>query len=971
MVVNGQEQDNCSNQYFFNLYKDIANQPYIAGMAPCSKNGIISVGWTNKTGTDDVTDGLICRIDQQGNMTWIKLVKDAGNERVFSITLLSDGNYAAFGITDRYFFIIKFNEGGDIIWRKQYEASTTKELVGGKLKEDITGELVVVGNFVEDGLSFQNRILYLKTTNEGNLILSKFYYPLGLSLIGAKDFTLKDGFTYAVGQTYETNGFRGIIMKINNTTGDVSWIKAFDLNGGSLDFVQVFNYSNNSLCITGQGDLPSSSSIYILDTEGKCTKANFFEVVSGTQRFFPTSTMSSNYELFLSYSETGSSLVPDVFRLVQIDPNKGILKQYKLDKDLIPTVTNALTNTDGSIYFCGFKQFPSVDYQMFIGKLSAGGNAACPTSPTALVFKTATQKSSFLNWQTKTKAFLPQTPSIKLVNTNLPTTTSLCNISIKNNCDTIKIHQLRSVCSTLDTVKLSAYLSAGCTTPIHWNYNEAAVQYFNRSTETSISLVFNKAWQGYVYADITLNCVTLKDSIFINISNPSEKPDLGKDTVICPDAKIILHLSNLYNSYRWFDGSVEARYTVSQPGTYGVLVTDACGLGYTDTIVVLSPGDMTFELGADRSKCANDTILITAPAGFANYNWSPALNLSDQNAQMATVFPVKNTTYYVQAEKFYCPVIDSIKVLIVNTTTIHLGADTAICQGDSIQLDAGLGFKSYSWSNGEKIRNISVKNKGIYTVAAKDINDCVVRDTLEIVGVNSAAKIQLPLDGSICRNTTKLLDAGAAFTTYNWNTGETSQSIVVSKPGLYWISGLDQNQCRASDSIIITGINDLPQQFLPVDTGICEYETLYIKAASAYKTYVWNTGASSPGISISKTGFYWLKVTGSNGCVGSDTINIYPKQCLTGFYAPSAFTPNNDGLNDIFRPIIGGNITEYYFSIYNRFGQRIFETKIFSEGWNGTLKGIQQNPGSFVWQCNYRLNNQQAVLKKGSIVLLR
>ena len=282
-----------------------------------------------------------------------------------------------------------------------------------------------------------------------------------------------------------------------------------------------------------------------------------------------------------------------------------------------------------------------------------------------------------------------------------------------------------------------------------------------------------------------------------------------------------------------------------------------------------------------------------------------------------------------------------------------------------------MGFKSYSWSNGEKIRNISVKNKGIYTVAAKDINDCVVRDTLEIVGVNSAAKIQLPLDGSICRNTTKLLDAGAAFTTYNWNTGETSQSIVVSKPGLYWISGLDQNQCRASDSIIITGINDLPQQFLPVDTGICEYETLYIKAASAYKTYVWNTGASSPGISISKTGFYWLKVTGSNGCVGSDTINIYPKQCLTGFYAPSAFTPNNDGLNDIFRPIIGGNITEYYFSIYNRFGQRIFETKIFSEGWNGTLKGIQQNPGSFVWQCNYRLNNQQAVLKKGSIVLLR
>jgi gliding motility-associated-like protein len=86
---------------------------------------------------------------------------------------------------------------------------------------------------------------------------------------------------------------------------------------------------------------------------------------------------------------------------------------------------------------------------------------------------------------------------------------------------------------------------------------------------------------------------------------------------------------------------------------------------------------------------------------------------------------------------------------------------------------------------------------------------------------------------------------------------------------------------------------------------------------------------------------------------------------------PTAFTPNGDGLNDLFKPILSGNITRFNFSIYNRWGEKVFETQSPGQGWTGKLNGVPVANGVFIWYCQYQLAGQAAKIKKGTVMLIR
>lgn len=86
---------------------------------------------------------------------------------------------------------------------------------------------------------------------------------------------------------------------------------------------------------------------------------------------------------------------------------------------------------------------------------------------------------------------------------------------------------------------------------------------------------------------------------------------------------------------------------------------------------------------------------------------------------------------------------------------------------------------------------------------------------------------------------------------------------------------------------------------------------------------------------------------------------------------PTAFTPNNDGKNDIIKPILLGKVRQYLFKIYNRWGQLIFQTTDLSNGWNGTFKGLNQDGNVFIWMCTYQFENELTQNKKGTFILIR
>jgi gliding motility-associated-like protein len=162
-----------------------------------------------------------------------------------------------------------------------------------------------------------------------------------------------------------------------------------------------------------------------------------------------------------------------------------------------------------------------------------------------------------------------------------------------------------------------------------------------------------------------------------------------------------------------------------------------------------------------------------------------------------------------------------------------------------------------------------------------------------------------------------------------------------------------------------------PAGFLPSDTAICNYGNLVIKPTGNYSNYTWSNNAASSTINITTPGIYWLEVADFSHCIGRDSILVNPKECLTGFHIPNAFTPDRNGRNDDFKPFIGGNVKQYQFTIYNRWGQVVFTTNDLRRGWDGTFAGIQQETNVFVWICSYQVEGEPAKLERGTVVVIR
>ena len=168
-----------------------------------------------------------------------------------------------------------------------------------------------------------------------------------------------------------------------------------------------------------------------------------------------------------------------------------------------------------------------------------------------------------------------------------------------------------------------------------------------------------------------------------------------------------------------------------------------------------------------------------------------------------------------------------------------------------------------------------------------------------------------------------LLNAGNTGAQYLWQDNSTSQSFTVTAPGQYFVKVV-KDACSSSDTIKVQ--YDLKPVFtLGPDLGICDGQSILLHPAiqsSSTIQYLWQNGSSSSSFNVTQVGQYTLDV--SNYCgTASDAINIIKGVCK--LYVPSAFSPNDDGHNDIFKAEYGENVVEFQLEIYNRWGQRIFQ----------------------------------------------
>ena len=537
-----------------------------------------------------------------------------------------------------------------------------------------------------------------------------------------------------------------------------------------------------------------------------------------------------------------------------------------------------------------------------------------------------------------------------------------------SNCDTISIIGNKVMCN-INSATFIARRNKDCFTPVKWiiNKNSAVQTTLNDST---VSIQFSEPGSYTLIATLA-GCPLISDTMRINVTLPGLTLDLGADTTICPGTNILLNAKKGFTSYLWQNGATDSTFMVTQPGIYHVKVTDVCGGIYRDTIIVNAHPPIPFDAGPDRIKCNNDTIHLNATPGFLNYEWFPAYHITSTTAQGVIVNPLADTIYTVKAEKTAgCFAYDTVHIKVNHSMPINLGADTSFCFGDSVIFNAGNNFSSYLWNNNMVSSSITVKAAGIYSVDAVSAEGCHSFDTVKVIKVFSNPVVSLDHNNNLCSGDTRLLDAGK-FISYLWNDGSTGRTLLISKIGTYYVSVTDDYGCNASDTSFIIRINPLPTGFLPKDTAICSYGSLSLNAKTGFTNYLWSNNSTSPSITVVKPGQYQLQVTDNNRCVGKEIVTVSLKDCMEGFYIPNAFTPNNDGKNDVFKPIIFGNVTAYSFIIYNRFGQKVFESSDLSRGWNGSLQGINLPSDVFVWICIYEFASQAKEIKKGTVMLVR
>jgi gliding motility-associated-like protein len=137
-------------------------------------------------------------------------------------------------------------------------------------------------------------------------------------------------------------------------------------------------------------------------------------------------------------------------------------------------------------------------------------------------------------------------------------------------------------------------------------------------------------------------------------------------------------------------------------------------------------------------------------------------------------------------------------------------------------------------------------------------------------------------------------------------------------------------------------------------------------------TYNWNNGSNDSILTNLPTGTYTLSIIDSNGCINiaNTTLNDLEIDCAFFTYIPNGFTPNNDGNNDVLY-VRGKGIASLYLSIYNRWGNKIFDTTKITEGWDGKYKGQDQDQGVFVYVLNVTSTTGKQVKKSGNVSLIR
>lgn len=388
----------------------------------------------------------------------------------------------------------------------------------------------------------------------------------------------------------------------------------------------------------------------------------------------------------------------------------------------------------------------------------------------------------------------------------------------------------------------------------------------------------------------------------------------------------------------------------------------------------LAPPPLT--ITGDTSLCQGESTTLTA-SGAATISWTGGISNG------TPFIPPTTTTYTVTAtDPNGCSTTASITVHVNNTPVVQaLTSAPSVCPGNPVTL-TGSGATSYSWTGGA-INGVSFvpSSTSTYTVTGTDANGCSNTSSVTITVANNLLVNIVPGDPLLCRGDSIQLNASGG-NSYSWSpnihinaTNIPDPMVYPSSTTVYSVTATDAGGCTGSASVTIQVV-DYPVLTLTKSGDIeCGKNTVQL-AASGAASYTWspagflsNPNAAIPNATISEpTTFVVIGRLGTCVVTDSISVNVYNNE-ESSIFIPNAFSPNDDGKNDCLRVWQSANFLEYYFAIYNRWGQRVFESNHPQDCWDGYFKNQPVEMATYYYFLKAQTRCGR-MLKKGDIIVI-
>lgn len=515
-------------------------------------------------------------------------------------------------------------------------------------------------------------------------------------------------------------------------------------------------------------------------------------------------------------------------------------------------------------------------------------------------------------------------------------------------------------------------------------------------------------WSAAGTYSVTLTASNLAGSntatVVITVNPDPVVTASGNPTTVCAGQQTTLTGGGA-STYVWNPGSIPGspvNVTPASTTTYTVVGTDVNGCTGTASVTITvmpCPTPVADFVASDTTICVGDCINFTdlTTNGPSSWSWT----FSGAATPTSTAQNPPNICYnapgtfavtLVATNSSGSGSLTKTGYITVNPPpAAFAGADVTICSGQQTVLN-GSGGAGYLWQPGNQPTasyTVTPAATTTYTLLVTDAIGCTASDqvivTVQPCTVPTAAMTasQTNFCAGDCIDFTD--NSTGTPTSWAWtftgatpatSTQQNPTSICYNTAGTYTVTLIVTNAFGADTitTVVTAGTTPTADAGPAVSIAIGNQTTL--TATGGTGTYSWSptNGLGSPTsatttASPTVTTTYTVTFTDANGCSDSDTVTVQVIEAY-GLFIPSAFSPNNDGSNDMFF-VYGAGIKTLDFVMYDRYGEKVFETHSVNDGWDGTLRGKPMNGGIFAWYCTVEYFDGNSETLKGDLTLMR